>query len=155
MNEFSAGGVIIKDKKLLIVKVKNLSGKIVWTFPKGHIEKSETIENTALREVSEETGYICEIIKPLGKTQYSFIHQNKFISKKVAWFLMSPIKKIGIHDHEILTTRWVKINEAKKYLKYRRCYFFVGRFWIKRSNLRGKDRRISGVYNILAIFEIF
>ena len=118
MNEFSAGGVIIKDKKLLIVKVKNLSGKIVWTFPKGHIEKSETIENTALREVSEETGYICEIIKPLGKTQYSFIHQNKFISKKVAWFLMSPIKKIGIHDHEILTTRWVKINEAKKYLKY-------------------------------------
>ena len=118
VNEFSAGGVIIKDKKLLLVKVKNLSGKIVWTFPKGHIEKSETIENTALREVSEETGYSCEIIKPLGKTQYSFRHKNKFISKKVVWFLMSPLKKIGIHDHEILTTRWVKINEARKYLKY-------------------------------------
>jgi len=118
MNEFSAGGVIIKDKKLLLVKVKNLSGKIVWTFPKGHIEKSETIENTALREVSEETGYSCKIIKPLGNTRYNFRHKNKFISKKVIWFLMSHLKKIGIHDHEILTTRWVKINEAKKYLKY-------------------------------------
>jgi len=118
VNEFSAGGVIVKDKKLLIVKVKNLSGKIAWTFPKGHIEKSETIENAALREVSEETGYNCEIIKPLGKTQYNFRHKNKFISKKVVWFLMSPLKKIGIHDHEILTTRWVKINEAKRYLKY-------------------------------------
>ena len=118
MNEFSAGGIIIKDRKLLLVKVKNLSGKIVWTFPKGHIEKSEKIENTALREVSEETGYSCKIIKPLGKTQYNFTHQSKFISKKVVWFLMSPLKKIGIHDHEILTTRWVKISEAKKYLKY-------------------------------------
>lgn len=118
MNEFSAGGIIIKNKKLLIVKVKNLSGKIVWTFPKGHIEKSEKIENAALREVSEETGYSCEIIKPLGKTLYSFRHKNKFISKKVAWFLMLPLKKIGIHDHEILTTRWVKISEVKKYLKY-------------------------------------
>ncbi|MBI5573245.1 MAG: NUDIX domain-containing protein [Elusimicrobia bacterium] len=118
MNEFSAGGVIIKDKKLLIVKVKNLSGKIVWTFPKGHIEKSEKIKNAALREVSEETGYSCKIIKSLGKTQYGFRHQNKFISKKVAWFLMSPLGKIGTHDHEILTTRWVKITEGKKYLKY-------------------------------------
>ncbi|HAX61087.1 MAG TPA: NUDIX hydrolase [Elusimicrobia bacterium] len=118
MNEFSAGGVIIKDKKLLLVKVKNLFGKIIWTFPKGHIEKSETIKNTALREVSEETGYNCKIIKPLGKTHYNFRHQNKFISKEVVWFLMAPVKKTGIHDHEILSTKWVKINEAKKYLKY-------------------------------------
>lgn len=118
MKEFSAGGLIIKDKKLLLVKVKNLSGKIVWTFPKGHTEKSETIRNTALREVSEETGYNCKIIKPLGRTQYNFRYRNRFISKKVVWFLMSPLRKTGTHDQEILTTRWVKIGEAKKYLEY-------------------------------------
>ncbi|PKM92882.1 MAG: hypothetical protein CVU80_01060, partial [Elusimicrobia bacterium HGW-Elusimicrobia-4] len=49
---------------------------------------------------------------------YGFRWQNRFVSKKVVWYLMSPTKKIGIHDNEILTTRWVKINEAKKYLKY-------------------------------------
>lgn len=118
MKEISAGGVIVKDKKVLLVKVKNLSGKIVWTFPKGHIEKSEMIEKTALREVSEETGYICEIIKLLADTRYNFRRQNKFINKKVVWFLMKPLKKIRKHDNEILSTKWVKINEAQKYLKY-------------------------------------
>src|SRR3989339_253521 len=65
MKEISAGGVILVDRKILLVKVKNLSGKIVWTFPKGHIEKGETITATAKREVLEETGYKCELIKYL------------------------------------------------------------------------------------------
>ena len=118
MYEFSAGGVIIKGKKILLIKVKNLSGKIVRTFPKGHIEKGETVKNAALREVSEETGYSCRIIKPLGDTRYFFKRQNRFVNKKVIWFLMVPLKKIGKHDNEILTTQWVDINEATKYLKY-------------------------------------
>ena len=118
MKEFSSGGVIIKNKKILLVKVKNLSGRIVWTFPKGHIEKGESTKNTALREVIEETGYVCKVIKPLGSTKYNFRRKNKFVNKKVLWFLMKPLKKIREHDSEILTTGWVNITDVKKYLKY-------------------------------------
>jgi len=119
MKEISAGGVILVDRKILLVKVKNLSGKIVWTFPKGHIEKGETITATAKREVLEETGYKCEIIKSLGETKYNFYRDTKIVYKKVEWFLMKPIEKLGKHDDEIITTRWIRINELTKYLKYK------------------------------------
>ncbi|OGS45002.1 MAG: hypothetical protein A2539_04340 [Elusimicrobia bacterium RIFOXYD2_FULL_34_15] len=119
MKEFSAGGIIIESGKILLVKVKNLSGKIRWTFPKGHIEKGETVEQTAKREVLEETGYNCEIIKSLGETKYNFYRGKDFVYKKVKWFLMKPVEKLGKHDDEIMTTRWANITEMKKYLKYK------------------------------------
>ena len=118
MNEFSAGGVIVSGSDILLVKVKNLSGKIVWTFPKGHIEKGETAAAAALREVLEETGYSCEITRPLSSTRYTFTFGEKRINKRVDWFLMRPIKKVGSHDHEILTVKWFGMPEAGKMLKY-------------------------------------
>ena len=46
--EYSAGGVAVNEHgRLLMVKVKNLKGDIVWTFPKGHVEKGEKSEETA------------------------------------------------------------------------------------------------------------
>jgi len=118
MDEFSAGGVIVSGRNVLLVKVKNLSGKIVWTFPKGHIEKGETGKSAALREVVEETGCVCEVVKPLGTTKYSFIFKNKNINKKVEWFLMKPLKKVGEHDCEVMSVKWYEINRAKIMLKY-------------------------------------
>jgi len=119
MREFSAGGVILQNNEILLVKVKNLSGKIVWTFPKGHVEKGETIESTALREVQEETGYKCEIVKRLDTTKYFFRRDKTTVYKEVIWFLMRPVEKTGTHDDEILTTQWTKIKEVKEYLKYK------------------------------------
>jgi len=57
--EFSAGGVIIEDGKTLLIRMRNLKGELVWTFPKGHVEAGETPELAALREVTEETGCRC------------------------------------------------------------------------------------------------
>jgi len=106
--EFSAGGVVREKNQLLMVKVKNLEGKITWTFPKGHLEKGETAKEAALREVEEETGYQCEILEPLDKVEYFFKRENQLIKKHVTWFLMKPLKKSGMHDpKEIIETRWV------------------------------------------------
>ncbi|MFN3966955.1 MAG: NUDIX domain-containing protein, partial [Endomicrobiia bacterium] len=84
--EFSAGGVVVKDKKVLLIKTKNLEGKEVWTFPKGHIEKKEKSTETALREVEEETGYKCEIKSQLDTVEYWFRDKERLVKKRVNWF---------------------------------------------------------------------
>lgn len=118
--EFSSGGVVQDGAKLLLVKVENLEGKLAWTFPKGHIEKGEKAPEAALREVEEETGYRCEILKPFDKVQYWFKKDNQLIKKNVTWFLMKPLKKTGLPDpDEILDTRWVSLEEAAELVKYK------------------------------------
>lgn len=49
VSEFSCGGVILDGRKVLLVQVKNMKGKKIWTFPKGHIEPGETPRQAALR----------------------------------------------------------------------------------------------------------
>ena len=118
--EYSAGGIVRDAGNLLLVKVQNLEGKIVWTFPKGHAEKGEKIEQTALREVEEETGYACEIEKPLERVQYWFKQEGQLIKKTVTWFLMKPLKKTGTHDpEEIMETKWMSLEEATSLCKYK------------------------------------
>jgi 8-oxo-dGTP pyrophosphatase MutT (NUDIX family) len=118
--EYSSGGVVRDGLNLLMVKVENLEGQIAWTFPKGHIEKGEKAREAALREVEEETGYRCEIIKPFDKVQYWFKREGQLVKKTVTWFLMKPLEKTGTHDtEEILETRWVPMEEAATIVKYK------------------------------------
>ena len=118
--EFSAGGIVVDGSKLLMVKVENLEGQVLWTFPKGHIEKGENLEDAALREVQEETGYRCAIVKPFDRVQYWFKRENKLTRKTVNWFLMRPLEKTGECDAtEILEARWFPFGEAQNLAKYR------------------------------------
>lgn len=120
--EFSAGGLVFDEaaRKLALVRVKNLQGEIVWTFPKGHIEKGETAPEAALREVREETGWACEIRRPFEKVQYWFRREGGLVKKSVTWFLMAPVKREGAHDaDEILEIRWADLAEARELVSYR------------------------------------
>jgi 8-oxo-dGTP pyrophosphatase MutT (NUDIX family) len=118
--EFSAGGVVQDGPNLLMVQVKNLEGDVRWTFPKGHIEKGEKAPEAALREVEEETGYRCEIVKPFERVQYYFRRDDQVTKKTVTWFLMKPLAKTGTHDpEEILETEWVSMEEARKRVLYK------------------------------------
>jgi len=54
--EHSAGGIVFEDGNVLSIKMRNLKGEEVWTFPKGHLDPGETAEQAAVREVLEETG---------------------------------------------------------------------------------------------------
>lgn len=112
--EYSAGGVAVNEQgKLLMVKVKNLKGEIVWTFPKGHVEKGEKTPETAVREVREETGWECRIVEPLDTVTYWFKWNSALIRKAVRWFLMKPVKHVSEHDKlEIIDVEWVDQKEA-------------------------------------------
>ena len=84
----SCGGVVIHDGKVLLL-YKNQNGRYMgWVLPKGTVEPGETYQQTALREVKEETNSDAEIVKYIGKTQYTFRANEDIVSKTVHWYLM-------------------------------------------------------------------
>ena len=119
VSEFSCGGVILDGSKVLLVQVKNMKGKKIWTFPKGHIEAGETPRQAALREVLDETGYKAAIIRPMLRVKYAFTFQGNYIKKMVQWYLMKKLGRIGKHDtSEILAIRWVSLLKAHELVQY-------------------------------------
>jgi 8-oxo-dGTP pyrophosphatase MutT (NUDIX family) len=117
--EVAAGGVILRGGKTLLVKVTNLQGEVRWSFPKGHLEGREKPLDAALREVEEETGWRCESQGLLGEVRYTFKRNGRPVDKKVRWYRMKPLKKVGRPDAvEIMTTRWVSLRALSKYLTY-------------------------------------
>jgi 8-oxo-dGTP diphosphatase len=114
--EYSAGGVVIKDKREVLL-IKNPSN--IWTFPKGHIEPGETKEQAALREVKEETNIDAEIVDYLGEISYFFTWGGVKIYKTVYFFLMRYIAGIPVPSWEVKDARFFPLEKAKKLLKYK------------------------------------
>ena len=84
----SCGGVVIFRGKILLL-YKNYRNKYEgWVLPKGTVESGESYEETALREVKEESGAKAEIIKYVGKSQYSFSVPGDTVEKDVHWYLI-------------------------------------------------------------------
>ena len=71
------GVIIRKENKVLLGKRKNSHGDGTWSFPGGHLEFGESIENCGKREVEEETGLIVTKFKKLGFTNDVFSENNK------------------------------------------------------------------------------
>jgi 8-oxo-dGTP diphosphatase len=117
--EFAAGGIVGRAGKVLLVQVKNLEGKIVWTFPKGHLEKKEKWLAAALREVEEETGWKCRNRGLLSNVTYRFKRDGKPVFKRVRWYEMEPVEKTGKPDaDEIRKTKWIDADKAALSLTY-------------------------------------
>ena len=131
--EVSAGGLVVRAGKVLLVKVENLEGVIRWTFPKGHLEPGETARRAALREVEEETGWACRIRGPLTTARYHFVRNGREVSKQVHWYLMAPVKKTGSRDpEEIMAVRWAALSRAAQLIAYPSDRELLGAFF-KRS----------------------
>ena len=60
----------------------------MWSLPKGHIEPGETAEQTAVREVAEETGIVGDVLTTLGTIHYWFTAENYRVHKTVHHYLL-------------------------------------------------------------------
>ena len=84
----SCGGVVIHRGKILALYKSYRNRYEGWVLPKGTVEKGETFEQTALREVMEEAGVRASIVKYIGKSQYNFTVPEDVVMKEVHWYLM-------------------------------------------------------------------
>jgi 8-oxo-dGTP pyrophosphatase MutT (NUDIX family) len=117
--EFSAGGLVVDDAgRVLLIRARDLRNRPVWTLPKGTLISGETSAEAALREVREETGWQCELVRELEPVTYWFQRSGVRVRKTVRWFLMRPLEKVGDHDHEVDEVAWVTPEEALTRLRY-------------------------------------
>ncbi|OHX67535.1 NUDIX hydrolase [Flammeovirga pacifica] len=85
-----AGGGVVYDilDRMLIIKRNG-----VYDIPKGHLEKGETIEECAVREVEEETGISSKIISPIVESFHTYLYKGKHVLKHTYWFKMRAISE--------------------------------------------------------------
>ena len=117
--EHSAGGLVVDDRgQVLLIRARDLRNRAVWTLPKGALAPGETGPDAALREVREETGYRCELVRELSPVTYWFQRDGRRIRKTVRWYLMRPLEKVGDHDHEVDEVAWASREDALGRLRY-------------------------------------
>lgn len=116
MKEKSCGAIIFNGNKFLILHYA--SGH--FEFAKGHIMKGETEEETALREIKEETGLDVEILPGFHEIiNYFYKHEGKTIDKDVVFFLArSKTNKVKLSSEHIGYS-WLSFEEARKQVTFK------------------------------------
>ncbi|MCR5283786.1 MAG: NUDIX hydrolase [Lachnospiraceae bacterium] len=116
----SCGGVVIFRGKILLL-YKNIRNKYEgWVLPKGTVEEGEDFKETALREVSEESGAKAVIMKYIGDSSYSFTVPEDTINKTVHWYLMMSDSYYSKPQREefFVDSGYYKYHEAYHLLKF-------------------------------------
>ena len=117
LNINAAGGLVRnKEGKILIIKRRNR-----WDLPKGKSDAEESIQQTAIREVTEECGISnIEITQPLLSTYHTYTINDKPVLKKTTWFEMlysgnlEPVPQIKEHITEV---KWFDKSELGEVVK--------------------------------------
>lgn len=134
----SCGGVVIHRGKILLL-YKNQNGKYMgWVLPKGTVESGESFNETALREVLEESGARGNIIKYVGKTQYMFKGNDDIVNKTVHWFLMSSNSYFCKPQSEeyFADAGYYKFHEAYHLLKFNDERQMLKKAYFEYSNIK-------------------
>lgn len=116
----SCGGVVIYRGKVLLLYKNYRNIYEGWVLPKGTVEEGEEHRDTALREVKEETGARCDVVKYVGKSHYSFEVPEGIVSKDVHWYLMRADSFYSKPQREeyFLDSGYYKYHEAYHLLKF-------------------------------------
>ncbi len=116
----AAGGVVLRRAGAgFEIVVGHRSDPRLLCLPKGTAEPGETHEETAVREVREETGLRVGLGRKVGETRYSFHRAGTWHDKTVHFFLMSPTSgDLALHDREFDSVEWMGASEAMGRLTY-------------------------------------
>jgi 8-oxo-dGTP pyrophosphatase MutT (NUDIX family) len=124
--EFSAGGVLVRrlSGRWMVAAIRPAGRPVgLWALPKGQIVEGESGEETALREIGEETGASGRSLGKLGDVRYWFTWEGERIFKVVTFFLVRyETGKLGEipeeFRHEVAEVRWLPLDDAPRLLAY-------------------------------------
>lgn len=118
----SAGGIIVclEGGAWYVLLLRDMND--TWTFPKGMIEKGESPETAAVREIQEEVGISCLLLLgALGPINYTY-KRNGTVNKTVRYFVYQSLtraKPVAQREEGIQEVRWVGLDEAINSIGYR------------------------------------
>ena len=125
--EFSAGGIVVhrlRGRWMLAAIRPGGKPEGVWALPKGLVGPGEKPEETALREVTEETGVEARSLGKLGDVRYVYTRGGERIFKIVSFYLVRYRSgRLGDlppeHAHEVAEVRWLPLADAPRLLAYK------------------------------------
>jgi len=109
----AAGGYVFNHQGEVLLVHRPRYGD--WSFPKGKLDKGESLEECALREVFEETGFICELGKFIGTVNYE---DRKGRQKEVHYWRMNILSGSFQANSEVDKIRWLSDKSAMGLLSY-------------------------------------
>ncbi|WP_040814463.1 MULTISPECIES: NUDIX hydrolase [Nocardia] len=126
VRETSAGGLVVdgldgpsEKRCAALIGRTDRRGRLLWSLPKGHIEEGETAEQTAIREVQEETGIHGTVVAELGSIDYWFVTEGRRVHKTVHHYLMRSLGgELSDADVEVTKVAWVPLSELDSRLAY-------------------------------------
>lgn len=122
--QISAGGVAFRKRNGQVdVALISVGTGNRWQLPKGLVDKGESTEDAALREVREETGIDAEMVDRIDKVEYWYLSKEQghpVRYHKFVYFYLLRYKSgdVGDHDREVNEARWVNIDDAIKMLAF-------------------------------------
>jgi 8-oxo-dGTP pyrophosphatase MutT (NUDIX family) len=124
LTEVSSGGVVYRKRAdRLDVALISVGDPPRWQLPKGLVNQGERAEDTAVREVREETGISATVVAPLDRIGYWYQRMEKGarirVRKFVHFFLLRYRSgSVRNHDHEVVDARWVPLEDAAEMLAF-------------------------------------
>lgn len=140
MKEISAGGVVFRhsDEGVLQIQlIQDRYGKV--SLPKGKMEAGETVEQTALREIAEETGLTGVIVAPIDQIKYKYQDERKgLVDKEVHYYLVEAVSgALQAQVEEIRGVDWFEPRDAWRLQK--------------QSGYDNNNRIVAGALQLLGI----
>jgi ADP-ribose pyrophosphatase YjhB (NUDIX family) len=123
VEEISAGGLVLdlsaSVPRAALIGRLDRRGRLLWSLPNGHVEKGETAEDAAVREVAEETGISGRVLAPLGTIDFWFVVDDRRVHKTVHHFLMEARGgELSDEDVEVTEVAWVPLSDVGRRLAY-------------------------------------
>jgi 8-oxo-dGTP pyrophosphatase MutT (NUDIX family) len=127
VDETSAGGLVLDRlgpaARAALIGRLDRRGRLLWSLPKGHVEPGESEADTAVREVTEETGIRGRVVGKLGTIDFWFVADGRRVHKTVHHYLLvavDPVHGLELSDAdlEVSEVAWVSLDDVPNRLAH-------------------------------------